>query len=445
MGDPAKFDVDAIALRMYESELRNYQSQTGQFGHLINTAHSNVTSVSWGVVGLFTLEKYRETVGELTEFVRSAEAYVGGLGDRVSTAASTYERLDQAAMAALDAINKELEAIGRGHRALNNSGGGISIESHEHKSVFQGGALFKAPEAPEGPIGDFVDFCQDTYTELQEKDNNPESTAMAVGSVVVDGASFAYECMEAHHDIIANPFRFLVQMGLDFLLEIFSPLQDLMHLVSGDPEALESTSEHFHEIDKGLREMRADFEEVTRDRLAGWGGVAAQSAKERLTDFAVGLGGLAERAGSLNELLAISSIVMEVVYDLMKSIISELVMWLIGLWIPALSAAAVTFGASLAAAGAGTAIKAADTTVNALSWVQKLMLLLDKLKDVLIKIAFKLGKALFKIGAEAFRAGEREDSVGGGLSDEEFRQKFDQKRNQELDKTLEEERSQLGL
>lgn len=445
MTDPQKFDVDAVALRMYEADLRNYQSQTAQFGHLINTAHANVTDVSWGVVGLLTLQKYRETVNGLIEFTADSEGYIGDLGDRVSGAAKSYEGMEAAAMAALDAIGKELEAAARANRPSSNAAGGMSIERHEHESVFQGGSVFRAPDGAEGPIGEFVDFCQNAYTELKEKENNTGSTALAVGSVVADGVGFVHECMEAHHDIIANPLRFLVQLGLDFLLEIFSPLQDLMHLVSGDPEMLEETSEQFHEIDERMQQMRAEFVDVTKDRLAGWGGSAASAAKDRLTDYAVALSGLAERAGSLTELLAISSIIMEVIYELMKSIISELVMWLLGIWIPALSAAVVTFGASLAAAGATTAIKAADTTVNALSWVQKLMLLLDKLGDVLIKIAFKIGKAFFKVAATAARGNERAKHTGGGLSDEQFRQKFDDGRNQELDKTLEEERRQLGL
>lgn len=443
MADPGKFDVDTVALRKYVDDLHIYQGQGERLGHAIGTAHDNVTDVSWGIVGLFVLDKYKETAKALQDFLHDSQEYLGGVSDRLGAAASTYEGFDEATKLELDAIGKGLEESARQARVAEKAG--VHVERHEHKSVLEGGSLFKAPDKPEGPIGEWADFCSNAYSELKEKDNDTGSTLLAVGSVVADGIGFAHECMEAYSDIIKNPFRFLVQMGLDFLLEILTPIQDLLHLVSGDPKALEHASKTFEEIDKAFRAMRTDFVEHTKVRLAGWGGMAAKAAEDRLTDFAVGIAGLADRAGSLAELLAMSSIVMEVIYELIKSIISEFVMWLIGLWIPALSAAAVTFGASLASAGLASAIKGAETAVEAMSWTEKLMLLLHKLQDVLLKIGFKLAKAFFKLGAEARRGNVRAKEVGGARTDDGLRQDFDRQRTvSEFDQAMESDRAKLG-
>ena len=122
---------------------------------------------------------------------------------------------------------------------------------------------------------------------------------------------------------MSNPLNALASAGLDFLLQVVEPLQDLLEMVSGDPEALDGAARKFLDIEQVLLDMRAEFTQTTKSGLSGWNGEAAGSAKKRLTELAAGLGGAAGKSGSLAELLAMSSVVMEVIYELLKSILTE--------------------------------------------------------------------------------------------------------------------------
>lgn len=368
------FDVDPRALRTYADDLGRYAGQAKQFSDQV--AQADVGDASWGIVGLFTKEKYDETIGNLQEFLRSAEGYAIGLDERMRAAGDTYDELDGAARASLDELSKLL-----GRTPASTAPAGASNGS--------------------GGTGDFADFGADGYAQQKEQANG--GSKQDVSAFVADGASFVYDCYSEMQSMAANPLQWLVSMGLGFLLEVVQPLQDLLELVSGDPQALEQASGRFLEIEQGLLDMRQVFTEATRDRLAQWTGVSAQAAKKRLTDFAVGTGGAAERAGSLAELLAVSAIVMEVIYDLLKSIISELVTFLIELWLPALAAAITSFGASVAAATATTVVQTTKTVATTTKKVKTLSDLLQKLVQVLLKLAVRAVQKYFKFQGDAAR------------------------------------------
>src|SRR5690625_4983967 len=69
-----------------------------------------------------------------------------------------------------------------------------------------------------------------------------------VKSSVEDLAS---EAMEA----LSDPLSWLVEQGLSFLMEFVQPLQDLIDLVSGDPDSLTQASEDFTGVQERLNEL----------------------------------------------------------------------------------------------------------------------------------------------------------------------------------------------
>lgn len=382
------FDVDIAALRMYAEDLNNYAAQTATFGNLVGQA--DVSHESWGIVGLFTKERYGRLLGQLAEFLQQAEKYLDGMDQRVVAAADGYDQFDAAAKAELDKLNKELGESSRQAR-VSNSTSGVHIGAHGH-------GWFKVPHKVPGP-GEGIHAAKETvaaFKGVSGSDDEVPAILAASAFTVAEGASFAYECVHAVGVLAKNPLKFLVECGLDFLLEIFTPLQDAIHYVSGDAHALEQAAEQFREIGEGLDGMSDNFVTVADQRLAGWRGTAASAAKTRLAEFSNGIDGLAARSGSLAEILYMSSIVMDIIEDLIKSIVSEFVMWLLALWIPALAAAVFTFGGSTAAAAAGTAVKATHTVAETTSWIAKIVELLGEIKDILIKLGFNLLKGALK-------------------------------------------------
>lgn len=84
------FAVDVAALRNYRSDLSRYEEQTARLSGQV--AEADVTNESWGVVGLFVLEQYNETLGKLREHLAQMAGFLGAVGERVHETANSYQR-----------------------------------------------------------------------------------------------------------------------------------------------------------------------------------------------------------------------------------------------------------------------------------------------------------------------------------------------------------------
>ncbi|WP_019818453.1 hypothetical protein [Saccharomonospora saliphila] len=255
-----------------------------------------------------------------------------------------------------------------------------------------------------------------------------EATFGDVSSIASESTGLVQSCMDVA-GAVNDPLSWLVGKGLDFLLAVCQPLQDALHFVSGDGPALAAAAESFSNIGKALDEFGRNFEQEAKDALSEWHGLAAEAAGTRFGEFANGVSGTAAEAGSIAQLLQISSMIMTVIEDFLKALITELVTWLISIWIPALAAAAPTFGASTAAAGAATGVRAATTASRATRQVSRLQRLLEMVKDLLTKLKTVFGGLRNKVAAtkvgEGFRnaTAQRQQtgffaSMGSALGDE---------------------------
>ncbi len=206
-----------------------------------------------------------------------------------------------------------------------------------------------------------------------------------IGTIAASGAGFVASCSGVA-DIASDPIGWLVGQGLSFLMNVCQPVQDAIHLVSGDGPALANAAANFNSIGVGLQQYGKKFIEDAKTSLAQWDGPAAEAAADKLAKFSHGIDGIAGQAGDVAQLLQISSMVMTVIEEFIKAILTEFITWLIMIWIPALAAAVPTAGGSTAAAGAGTATRAASTTSKVQKFLNKLRELLDKIKQFLSKL-----------------------------------------------------------
>ncbi|SFQ63219.1 hypothetical protein SAMN05421810_11148 [Amycolatopsis arida] len=225
-----------------------------------------------------------------------------------------------------------------------------------------------------------------TFTSASDALSDGSVSFGEVRGLAADGGSFIQSCTDAAQGIATDPVGWLVSQGLDFLLAVVQPLQDLIHMVSGDGPALAEAAESFNNIGSGLQEFGQKFGEDAVAALAEWEGGAAEAAAAKLAEFGKGIGGVAGEAGNIAQLLQISSMIMTVIEEFIKALLTELITWLIMIWIPALAAAIPTAGASTAAAGTATGVRAAQTGARASQQVSRLRKLLDRIKDILAKL-----------------------------------------------------------
>ncbi|HEX7302352.1 hypothetical protein [Lentzea sp.] len=217
----------------------------------------------------------------------------------------------------------------------------------------------------------------------------------ADGSEVVglasEGAALVGSLGTSAYGIAMDPIGWLVGQGLNFLISVVQPLEDAIHAVSGDGPALQQAAENFNNIAKGVADLRTKFEEDLKTAVQSWGGQASEVAGTKLGEFANGIDGVAGQAGELASMLQVSSMIMTIVEDFIKAILTELITWLIMIWIPALAAAVPSFGASTAAAGAATGVRVATTGSRVARIIARLRQFLDKIMAFLRNLAGRVG------------------------------------------------------
>ncbi|MEY7972077.1 WXG100 family type VII secretion target [Saccharomonospora xinjiangensis] len=226
------------------------------------------------------------------------------------------------------------------------------------------------------------------------EDPDVADVMLHAGDVITDTASFAAECAMEAGMAVLDPVGWLVSNGLNIVLHLVTPLQDALHMVSGDGPALSTASGDFAAIGNGLVEYAGEFVRVADEALAEWQGEASDTARRALADFAKGIEGVATSAGGVAEILKTSSMLMTIVEEVVKAIITEFVTWLIWIWVPALASSVVSLGSSVAAAMTASVAKAASTFSRVTSKMGKLGTLLEKI----LEFFRKFGSTMVSLG-----------------------------------------------
>lgn len=274
-------------------------------------------------------------------------------------------------------------------------------------------ALDAAKKAP--IVGKGVATITNLATNI-EKADGPGGVAAASSELIADGASFVAGAGADMASFVLDPVGWLVSNGLNMLLELIQPLQDALHFVTGDGPALKTASGNFTNIGKGFVTLAEDFAETGDEALKDWEGDGGDAARKALADFAVGVKGIGSSAGGVAETLQMWSMVMTVIEEVVKAIISELVSWMIYIWLPALAASIVSLGSSVAAAMTASIAKAASAFGKITKHLGKLGKLLDKFMAFLMKWT----DDLIKQGSKLSRAGKvttgQEKAVVGAMA-----------------------------
>ncbi|GLW92323.1 hypothetical protein [Actinokineospora globicatena] len=242
--------------------------------------------------------------------------------------------------------------------------------------------------------------------------------AAASGQLVGDGAKFMASAAADVTFFAMDPIGWLVSHGLNMLLELVQPLQDALHQVSGDGPAIGHASDNFVTMAEGFVALAADFETTGDTALKDWQDDAGEAAKAALAEFSTGIRGVGSAAGTVAEVLQMWSMVMVVIEEVIKAILSELISWLITIWLPALASSVITLGGSVAAAMTASIAKAATTFAKVTKHLGVFGKLLDRFMDFLRALSGKVEKltAAFRLGKTVER-GKRTIPVVGKVAE----------------------------
>jgi hypothetical protein len=185
---------------------------------------------------------------------------------------------------------------------------------------------------------------------------------------------------------IADPLNFLISAGLTFLIDVVQPLEDLLGLVTGNAERMEGEIAKWERVGNALEPLAEEIKKAGEEGLAGWQGLAADKAKQRIAEFAEGVAGIANDVKQLVMIMNIAKLVMEIAQAFIIGLISTFVEWLVFTWTAALAAAVPTAGASTAAAAAATTAQAATTMSRGVAFVTRVVGILRRLRAVLMRM-----------------------------------------------------------
>ncbi|PRY59937.1 hypothetical protein [Glycomyces artemisiae] len=147
---------------------------------------------------------------------------------------------------------------------------------------------------------------------------------------------------------IQDPIYALAQAGLSIVLELVEPLNELLYMVSGDPEEMKRQGEVWGQVSEALGALREENAAAVNENLRTWTGDASDAAFEQLTALEASIFAASNEAAGVQTLLGWAELLAETIYDVIKSILAELVSWLITRGLIALMNSTWSFGASVA-------------------------------------------------------------------------------------------------
>ncbi|RZS30507.1 hypothetical protein EV193_11627 [Herbihabitans rhizosphaerae] len=369
------------------------------------TAAADVPADAFGVIGAGLYNDYTATRDDLTRLLDKLAGSVGSLGDALAVTGVEYGRTEDEHTAKYTSIGRDLDRVAENMRS---SYGGWE----PGKSWGEGGYAKAAGGALPGPAGPFAKLV------YHGKDAaSADGTAFDVAAVTGDAVSLGYSCTSTAATIIADPLGWLLSQGINFAMTAIPPLKDLINVVSGNGDVLAAAAKEYGGVATDLDTMGRDLVDTCRKGVPEWDGQAAEAAEQRVARFATGTGGIAGKAGNVGQLLQMYSIVMKLVEDFIKGILSDLAEWMALTWIPALVAGPFTLGGSIAAAASATVIKATTAIRRALEKVTVLKKLIDKVRKILGRLKEALKRGGEKFTSEAGKGGQAATKAQQALHD----------------------------
>lgn len=218
---------------------------------------------------------------------------------------------------------------------------------------------------------------------------------------------------------VKDPFEALITHGLDWLMSVFTPLKDLMNLVTGDAEGLKSRSEEWAKVAEGLRSLGPQVTDSYSSLGGSWRGDASQACSADLTKFSQATLDMAGQVDDVVHLLTVSGELMDAAQEIIKSIIAQCIEYAIITMAAATAAAVVSLGASEAAGAAAVETEVAVNTARGAQECEKASSILTRIANVLKKLGGEFEKLATELeqsaqklqsaaraGQEALRTGE---------------------------------------
>ncbi|MCH7229370.1 hypothetical protein L0U85_00610 [Glycomyces sp. L485] len=204
----------------------------------------------------------------------------------------------------------------------------------------------------------------------------------AVGNMVDEYNAFVEHITNPKFD----PVQWLAGTLIDFLIQAFQPLEDLVGLVSGNETRMKDSASMWNTVATGAKQVGEHIQQSGVDALSDWVGHDGDAARTRVDEMGASVQGMGFLAEGMEALLLQMADIAKLLRQDIVDLIAKGVSWMLTRLLPQAAAAVATFGAWAASMVAQGIAKVASLVLKALSSISRVVSTASEAAQVVNKI-----------------------------------------------------------
>ncbi|WP_155829744.1 hypothetical protein [Glycomyces tenuis] len=319
--------------------------------------------MAWGVPGLFFSPGYYQMTADIKELFRMMVEGLEGHATRLKDCREAWDTADMDTATEFSQFAPEGlgSSIDWGGATFTGSGGNYTTAGPV--AVIDGGSWMKA--SPTKAITNYAEYG-DKIEAVKRADDGGEML-YAVMDISAATMGWAGDAME----IATNPLSFLISAGLDFLISLIQPVDDLLGMVIGNAERMGEEIKRWNGIKGGLPPIGEAVATIPEGGLSQWSGQDGNAARTKIKEFAEAVLDLGDKIQVLEGLMQLCELIATLIRKTLLGILADWITNQIIAWAIAGAASAFTFGGAAAAQLANSIRSAIQTVIKALDRYNK--------------------------------------------------------------------------
>ncbi|WP_335992000.1 hypothetical protein [Glycomyces sp. MUSA5-2] len=375
MGEPV--GVTPAQLESAEQQLRGQVPAAQQLQGKADD--DGLDMMAWGVPGLFFSPGYYQMLGELREMFEMLTAGLEGHAGRLKDCRESWETAD------MDTAKEFSQFSPEGIGGSIQWGGSTFTDGDGNFQMFEIGESKKQSYAK--PIFG----AMDTVEKIQ-KVGRAENAGELIGAVA-DVSNSLLGTLNDVAQAITDPLMFLISAGLDFLISLIQPIDDLVGMVTGNGERMNQEIQRWDPIKDALPPIGEAVAKVPEEMLTAWSGKDGDAAREKIAEFAEAVVDVGDKIQVMQGLLQLTELIATLIRKTLLDIAGKWASQQIITWAAAGPLSAVTFGGAAVAAMINSIRSAIQSIVLAIRRYKTAVDAFLQANTILGRVVATLGKA----------------------------------------------------
>ena len=187
--------------------------------------------------------------------------------------------------------------------------------------------------------------------------------------------------MEGAVEILTDPKGWLAGTIVDFLLELFDPLDDLLQLLTGNESIMNNSAEMWESAAEGCPQVGDYVMESGHAAIEGWSGDASAAARTRISEVGYALHIMGYGAIAMKHIMTQAAELAKAAYKQVKKLLADGVEWVLTRIATYLVGAWASLGAAVPIAIAETVRKVVSLLMRAFEFVRKAISIFTKMVE----------------------------------------------------------------